>query len=47
MFKYRIPHIIRLSIPAALALSLSHDARIAPSLRSQTGSESPARLICV
>ena len=42
-----ISYILHLPIPAASALSLGHDARIAPSLRSQIGSESPARIIYV
>ena len=43
----RISHIIRLPIPAALALKLIHDARIAHSLRAQIASESSERMICV
>ena len=43
----RISHIIRLPIPAALALKLIHDARIAHSLCSQIASESAKRLRCV
>ncbi|MBD5420170.1 MAG: hypothetical protein K2M83_00605 [Muribaculaceae bacterium] len=43
----RISHIIRLPIPAALALKLIHDARIAHSLRGQIASKSSELLICV
>ena len=45
-----ISHIIRLPIPAALALKLIHDSRIAHSLHSQIASEivraADMRLIC-
>ena len=43
----RISHIIRLPIPAALALKLIHDARISRSLRGQIASESSEGMICV
>ena len=43
----RISHIIRLPIPAALALKLNHDARIAHSLLGKIASESSERMICV
>ena len=43
----RISHIIRLPIPAALAVKRIHDARLAHSLRGQIASESSERMICV
>ncbi|MDE6194086.1 MAG: hypothetical protein K2M83_08905 [Muribaculaceae bacterium] len=43
----RISHIIRLSIPTALALMFIDDAHIAHSLRGQIALESSERLICV
>ena len=43
----RISHIIRLPIPAALALKLIHDARIVNELQGQSASESSERMICV
>ncbi len=42
-----ISYILHLPIPAASALSLGLDARIAPSLRTQIDSESPAQRIYV
>ena len=42
-----ISHIICLLFWAALALSLSRDARITPSFKSQIGSKTAAHLVCV